>query len=71
MALDLIEFSFGNGLGKSCIIFGADQSSSFSHANNKENNILAIGKDFVQGINSTTIYAEKLYKINFTVNDFV
>ena len=59
------EFSFGNGLGKNCIIFGADLSS-FSHANNKKNNILVLGKDFVQGINDTTIYAEKLYKINFT-----
>ena len=25
-----------------------------------------LGKDFVQGINGTTIYAEKLYKTNFT-----
>ena len=59
------EFSFGNGLGKNCMIFGADLSSS-SHANNKKINILVLGKDFVQGINGTTIYAEKLYKINFT-----
>ena len=59
------EFSFGNGLGKNRIIFGADLSSS-SHANNKKNNILNLGKDFVQGINGTTIYAEKLHKINFT-----
>ena len=29
------EFSFGNGLGRNCIIFGADLSSS-SHANNKK-----------------------------------
>ena len=29
-------------------------------------NILVIGKDFAQGINGTAIYAEKLYKINFT-----
>ena len=29
-------------------------------------NILVLGKNFVQGINGTTIYAEKLYKINFT-----
>ena len=29
------EFSFGNGLGKNCIIFGADLSRS-SHANNKK-----------------------------------
>ena len=31
----------------------------------KKNNILVVGKDFEQGINDTTIYAEKLYKINF------
>ena len=29
------EFNFGNGLGKNCIIFGVDLSSS-SHANNKK-----------------------------------
>ena len=59
------EFSFGTrGFGRNCIIFGADLSSS-SHANNKKNNILVLGKDFVQGINDTTIYAEKLYLINF------
>ena len=40
--------------------------SSSSHANNKKNNILILGKDFVQEINGTTIYAEKLYSINFT-----
>ena len=56
------EFSFGNGFSRNCIIFGADTSSS-SHANNKKN--LVLGKDFVQGINGTTIYAEKLYSINF------
>ena len=60
------EFSFGNGLGKNCIIFGADMSSSSSHDNNKKNNILVLGNDFVQGINGTTIYTEKLYKISFT-----
>ena len=59
------EVRFGNGLGKNCIIFGADLSSSL-HANNQKNSILVLGKDFVQGINGTTIYAEKLYKINFT-----
>ena len=30
------EFSFGNGLGKNCIIFGADLSSSSSHDNNNK-----------------------------------
>ena len=32
----------------------------------EKNSILVLGKDNVQGINGTTIYAEKLYKINFT-----
>ena len=59
------EFSFGNGLGRNCIIFGADLSGSSPHANNNKK-ILVLGKDFVQGINGTTIYAKKLYKINFT-----
>ena len=40
---------------------------SFStHANNKANNIYVLGRDFVQGINDTTLYAEKIYKTNFT-----
>ena len=63
------EFSFGSrGFGKNCIIFGADISSS-SHVNDKKNNILVLSKDFVQGISGTTIYAEKLYSINFTENN--
>ena len=40
--------------------------SSSVHANNKKNNILALGKDFTQGLNNTTAYVEKLYSINFT-----
>ena len=40
--------------------------SSSVHANNKTRNILVLGKDFVQGLDNTTIYAEKLYSINFT-----
>ena len=34
-----------------------------------KNNILFLVKDFVQGRNGTTIYAEKLYSINFTENN--
>ena len=33
------------------------------------NNNLVLGKDFVQGLDNTTIYAEKLYSINFTENN--
>ena len=53
------EFSFSTrGFGRNCIIFGADLSSS-SHANKKKNNVLVLGKDFVQGTNDTKIYAKK------------
>ena len=58
------EFSFGNKLGKNCLIFGAELSSSSSHANNKKN-ILVLGKDFVQGTNGTTIYAEKMLSLHY------
>ena len=63
-------FPFGNRrFARHCIILGAYMSSSL-HANNKKNNILALGKDFVQGMNcTTTIYAEKLYSVNFTENN--
>ena len=48
------------------MVAGADLSS-FRHANNKANNILVLGKDFTQGINGATIYAEQMYSTNFTV----
>ena len=54
------EFSFGNGFGRNVIILGADMSSSI-HANNRTRNVLVLGKDFIQGLDNTTIYAEKLY----------
>ena len=60
------SFSFGNRIdAKNAIIFGVNISNS-SHSTNKTQNIYVLGKDFVQGINNTTIYAEKIYKTNFT-----
>ena len=50
---------------RNVIIFGVDMSFS-KHANNKRNNIYIMGKDYVQRINDTTIYAEKMYYRNFT-----
>ena len=35
----------------------------------KKKYILVLVKDFVQGINGTTIYAEGLHKVNFTENN--
>ena len=51
--------------GRNAIIFGVDMSFS-KHANNKTNNIYFMGKDYIQKINNTTIYAEKMYYRNFT-----
>ena len=48
--------------GVNVIIFGGDLSSS-AHSNNSNNHILVLGKDFIQGINGTKIYAEKMYQI--------
>ena len=51
--------------GRNVLIFGVYESS-LTHANNKANNIFVMGDGFVQGINDTTLYAEKIYSQNFT-----
>ena len=61
-----IEDNFNHTtLARNVIIFGADMSFS-KHANNKANNIYVMGKDYIQKINDTTIYAEKMFYRNFT-----
>ena len=40
--------------------------SSSVHANNKTKNILVLGEDIKQGLDDTTLTAEKKYSINFT-----
>ena len=61
-----VKFSKGNiNNGRNVLIFGVDESS-LVHANNKANNIYVIGDLLVQGINDTTLYAEKIYSQNFT-----
>ena len=59
------EFSFGNGLGKNCIIFGADMNC-FVHVDNKKKDISILGKGLTQGLDVIALTAETLYKINFT-----
>ena len=39
------------------------------HASNKMQNILVLGRAFIQKINNTTIYAEKMYSPNFSVEN--
>ena len=59
-------FSMGNiNNGRSVITFGVHENSVI-HANNKANNIFVMGDGIAQGINDTTLYAEKLYSQNFT-----
>ena len=60
------NFSIGNiANGKNAIVLGCDANSS-SHANNKKNNIIVLGKDFIQGLTTTgtgnIIYVEIIYK---------
>ena len=62
------EFTFSNAFDRNCIIFGVDMSSSV-HVDNKKKYILILGKGPTQGLDGTTLTAEKLYSINFTEND--
>ena len=63
------ESSFGSRrFGRNAIIFEVDRSSSVN-AYNKKKHIFVLGKDFTQELDNTTIYAEKLYSINFTENN--
>ena len=42
--------------------------SSSVHANNKTKNILILGEGIKQGLDYTTLTAEKMHSINFTVS---
>ena len=50
---------------RNVLIFGADMSFSI-HATNRANHIYLMGTGLTQGINDTTIYAEKNFYRNFT-----
>ena len=60
------SFSFSSGgFSQNMLIFGADMSSSI-HVDNKKTDILVLGRGPTQGLEST-LTAEKMYSINFTV----
>ena len=60
------SFSFpGGGFVQNVFIFGADMSSSI-HIDNKKKDILVLRRGPTQGLEST-LTAEKMYSINFTV----
>ena len=59
-------FMFSNSqFACNVIIFGADMSSSV-HVDNKIKDILILGEDPNQGVDGTTLTAEKKYSIKFT-----
>ena len=59
-------FSIGNiNNGRNVLIFGVHEDSVI-HTNNKANNIFIMSDGFAQGINDTTLYAEKMYSQTFT-----
>ena len=61
MKLDLILVQIPNfDWGENVIIFGADMSSSV-HANNKNKDILILGKGQTQGSDNTTLTSEAEY----------
>ena len=65
------SFSFpSGGFGQNVLNFGADMSSSI-HIDNKKKDILVLERGPTQGFEST-LTAEKMYSINFTVtkNEF-
>ena len=59
-------FSKGNINNRRNVLISGVDESSLVHLNNKANNIYVMGDLFVQGINDTTLYAEKVYSQNFS-----
>ena len=53
---------------KNVAVFEADMSNS-RYSTNKTQSVLVLGHGLIQKINDTTIYTEKMYKPNFTVDN--
>ena len=56
------------GIVRNVIIFGVNMSGSV-HASNKTKDFPVLGKGLIQMIEKTTIYAEKIYSPNFSVEN--
>ena len=63
------EFSIGNGCGRNVIIWGQIWVVLFMLITKLFKTILVLGKNFVQTLNNTTIYTDKLNSISFTENN--
>ena len=56
------------GMARNIIIFGVNSSNSV-YATSKIQNILILGHGLAQKVNNPTIYAEKMYSLNFRAED--
>ena len=70
MVLDLIHtelfsFSDGSGFGENVIMSGVDMSW-LVHIDNKNKDILTLGKGLVDDLDDNTLTIEKKYSTNFT-----
>ena len=55
----------GGRFAQNVVIFGADMSGSV-HTSNGTVNVLILGQGITQGLNDTTLTAEKMYQVNFS-----
>ena len=55
----------GGSFGRNVVILGVDMSSS-AHVDNKEKDILILGKGPTQVLGEHSLNAEKMYSVNFT-----
>ena len=63
------QFTHPQGrMARYIIIFGVNSSNSV-HATNKTQNILILGHGLTQKVNNITIYAEKMYSLNFSAEN--
>ena len=66
---DTSQYTHPDGsIGRNVVIFGVDISNS-KHTNNEGKNILVLGYGLIPKIDDTTIYVEKIYFPNFSVEN--
>ena len=58
-------YSIGNKIGRNVIIFGVNMDSS-TNLDNKDKDIVILGKGPTQGLGEHSLPGEKMYSINFT-----
>ena len=63
------EFTHQEGnMARNVVIFGVDMADS-KHADNKTKNVLVLGGRLIQKIDNATIYAERAFSLNFSIEN--